>query len=256
MLDDQEGLPGLVELADPLGEVLDQGRVYAAGRLVQEQHSGIGHEQRRELEQLALTEGEVPGGLARKPRDTDELEQLDRASALRARAGAADEAAHPALLALRRDEHVLEHGQPGEDARELEGPPDTELEDARRSRVRDRRAAEADLAGVGSLVAGDDVEERRLAGPVRADQAGDRTLLDLQVAHRQRMHPAKGLGDPLDLDQGGHGVAPATSTPSSPASSPPLRRPAVRARRELTSCVMLGTTPRGSSKITNRNSAP
>ena len=56
VLDHEERLAGLVELVDAVGEVRDQGRVDAAGRLVEQQHVGIGDQQRGELEQLALAE--------------------------------------------------------------------------------------------------------------------------------------------------------------------------------------------------------
>ena len=46
---------------------------------------------------------------------------------------------------------------------------------------------------VGSLMPGDDVEERRLAGPVRADQADDRVLRDVKSMLLTATRPPKRL---------------------------------------------------------------
>ena len=137
VLDNEDRLSGTVEVRDPVGEVPDQRRVDAAGRLVEQQDVRVGDQQRGELEQLALTVGEVRGRLVREPRDADEVEQLHRPPPLAERAGQPRDPAQPALLALRRHEHVLEHREPGEQPRELESPPDPELEHPVRRGVRD-----------------------------------------------------------------------------------------------------------------------
>ena len=99
VLDDEERLAGPVELPDPVGEVPDQRRVDAAGRLVEQQDRRVGDQQRRQLEQLALTVGQVAGRLVRQPGDPDELEQLQSrgASPLRNRRDASRRAASPRL---------------------------------------------------------------------------------------------------------------------------------------------------------------
>ena len=179
VLDDEEGLAGRVELADAGRELVDQRRVDAAGGLVEQQHRGVGDQERRQLEQLALAVGEVAGGLGREPRDADELEQLARAAALRRRArdGAGRRAASPRSAASRRacsrarvrraKIRVSWNVRPMPSAKTRSG-----------RRVGDRPPGEPDLAAVRPLVAGDDVEERRLARPVGADQPADRALRD------------------------------------------------------------------------------
>ena len=54
------------------------------------------------------------------------------------------------------------------------------------------------------LDAGDDLDQRRLAGAVLADQAMHLAGLDVQVDLAQRMHAAEDLGDVLELEEAGH----------------------------------------------------
>ena len=53
--------------------------------------------------------------------------------------------------------------------------------DGLRRRRRDRRAVEADVAVVGPIDAGDNVEKRGFAGAVRSNQAEDFVALDRQI---------------------------------------------------------------------------
>ena len=183
-----------------------------------------------------------------------------RAALLPDRASAAHHPAQPALLALGGDEHVLQHGQPGEQPRELEGPPDAELEHAIGRGVGDVVALEADLAALDALVAGDHVEERRLARPVGADQPVDLSFTDLQVAEVERLNTAVGLTDAGDLDQIAHHAAPATppgigvSRPS--ASRSPVYAWTARVRRRSSRSLIPGTTPRGNTRMTTRKRTP
>ncbi len=112
------------------------------------------------------------------------------------------------VLGLRRDQHVLDDGEPGEDPGELEGPADAGGEHLVRREAGDRVVAEPDLARVGPLVAGDHVEQRGLAGAVRPDQAGDGALLDGDRRAVQRLDAAVGLHDSLGAQQGGHRAPP------------------------------------------------
>src|ERR1700751_4703162 len=66
-----------------------------------------------------------PGHLGVVPRDADELQLLHRAPAGRG------------VPAAGRDQHVLQHGQAGEDPGQLEGPADSEGEDPVRGDVGD-----------------------------------------------------------------------------------------------------------------------
>ena len=64
-----------------------------------------------------------------------------------------------------------------------------------------RPAVEGPGAGVGLVEAGQQVEQRGLAGAVRADQAGDAAALDLQVVDRHGGETAEGAGDAVDDDR-------------------------------------------------------
>src|SRR5918992_2904576 len=58
VLDDQECLAGRVQLADHLADPLDQGRIDAAGRLVEHDQLRVEHQDLRELQQLLLAVAE------------------------------------------------------------------------------------------------------------------------------------------------------------------------------------------------------
>ena len=121
-----------------------------AGRLVEKDDRRVGHEHVGELKQLALAVGERACEDVRVPLDADELEQFQRAPPV-VRPGVPAEPGQQVLrlvLGLRRDQHVLEHGEPGEDPRELEGPADASGEHLVGGEVGDRLVAEPDLARV------------------------------------------------------------------------------------------------------------
>src|SRR3989442_7421814 len=85
-----------------------------------------------------------------------------------------------ARAAVDPDHDVLEHGQRREEREVLERPPDAERRDAMGRQPEDRAAVEADVASVGRVEAAQAVEERRLAGAVRADEADDRSLVHVE----------------------------------------------------------------------------
>jgi len=128
-------------------------------------------------------------------------------SQVRGPAGPGQQAARAAVPAGGH-QHVLQQGEPGEDTGQLERAAQAEAEDLLRGRAGDAAAAEVDLAGVGPLVAGHDVEQGGLAGPVRPDQAGDRAFRHGQRAAVERLHAAEGLGDLIGPQLGGHGRYP------------------------------------------------
>jgi hypothetical protein len=66
-------------------------------------------------------------------------------------------------------------------------------------------AAELDHAAGRVVDAGNDVEERRLAGTVRTDQAHDRVLGDREVDAAHGDEAAEALGDVRGAQQVGHG---------------------------------------------------
>src|SRR5258708_36540072 len=88
-------------------------------------------------------------------------------------------------MARRRDVHVFQYREARKDACQLKSAPDAQTEDLVRCGPGDGRAIEAHPPGVRLLVAGHDVEERRLARAVGTDHPGDLPLLNLKRAGAQ-----------------------------------------------------------------------
>ena len=64
----------------------------------------------------------------------------------------------------------------------------------------ERLAVDHDRAGVGHMDAVQDLEDRRLAGAVAAEQGMDLALLDLEIDVDQRLDAPEGLGDAAHFD--------------------------------------------------------
>ncbi len=159
--------------------------------------------------------------------------------------GARDTRAPCAPPALRRRQHeVLDHGQVREHARVLEGADQAAPGEPRRVGPPHDAAVEADLPAVGGQVAGDEVEDRRLARPVRPDQTGDRPRLHGERARVHGDDAPEALARRFDLEQRRH-----EATTSSVRRSGGSRRTRSRRARSLSD----GRIPRGSSSITTRN---
>ena len=101
--------------------------------------------------------------------------------------------ARAGLAEQRADADVLEHAEIAERAGDLEGAGDAELGDAVGRHAGDALVLEPDLAGGRRQVAGDQVEHRRLAGAVGADDAGDRAGRDRERDVADRRQPAEVL---------------------------------------------------------------
>ncbi len=161
VLDDQERQPLRVEPADVALDVLDQDRVDARGRLVEQDELRPAHQRRRELEQLPLAVRELSAAQVGMREQPELVEQLVRACPL----GGLDRgAADGSTRVLDGEREVLDERQLREDPRLLEGADESVA--ARADRGAGRRTAlpaEADRPGVRLQVAGDEVEDGRLA---------------------------------------------------------------------------------------------
>ena len=193
VLDDQERLPLPVQLSDHLDDVVDERRIDAAGRLVEHDQARVEHQDLRQLDELLLPEGQRGRPLVGEGPHPDEVEELLGPLRLGAADGVRGELA-PGEGPERRDD-VLEHGHLAEEPGDLERPPDAPVRALPRRQAVDRLPVEPDLAGVRRHRPVDDVEERRLAGAVRTDQGGDRSLLDLE---RAAVEGAQAPEAPLD----------------------------------------------------------
>ena len=111
--------------------------------------------------------------------------------------------ARRAVGARRRQDHVLEHREVREEVERLEDEAQAPAHADRRARgVGDDLAVEEDVAVVDLLEQVHAAQQRRLAGPARADQ-GDRLVrAHLEVDAAQDVRLAVGLGDAARLQHG------------------------------------------------------
>ena len=159
---------------------LPEGGVDAGERLVEQQDPRLEHQRPCELEQLALAARERAGVVAapcprgRTPR-ASRVPGRARSAPRERHTGRSAESSEPlARVVRRREQHVVQYGHDGERLGELERAHHPLARDRVRARAVHRAPVEPHLAAVAALEARDDVEERRLAGAVRADQRGDR----------------------------------------------------------------------------------
>ena len=92
---------------------------------------------------------------------------------------------------------------------------DPEREDLLRAEADEIATAEPDLAEAGSEDAADRGQQRRLAGPVRAYDAGDAAFLDREPDALQDIAPAVASDDALELEECGHTITISASRSSS-----------------------------------------
>ena len=94
-----------------------------------------------------------------------------------------------ARAAVAPDHHVLEHAHRAEQREVLERAPDAERGDAMARDAKQRAAGEGDVAALARVKPRNAVEERGLAGTVRADQADDASGRDVE-GHAVEGHDA------------------------------------------------------------------
>ena len=200
VLDDQERQTAGVQLADVALDRLDHHRVDAGGRLVEQHESRLAHQQRRELEQLALAERQRAGAVVRDARQPEFLEQrVARAPARRVPAPGAGATAMAAGRATARFSSTVS-------SENTRARWNVRASPARARRVGSGRRtalpAKRHGARVGRQVAGDQVEGRGLARAVRPDQRGDASLLDREAAAVDGRDAAEALRQSVDARAG------------------------------------------------------
>src|SRR6266581_985889 len=183
VLDDRDRLAHLLKPVDVVEQVLEQRPVDAGRRLVEQDQVRIGHEGPRELQELLLPVGEAPAVLGAQGREVDERDELLGPLAR-------DPVGHPERG---HREHVFENRHLPEDARDLERPRDALAEDLVGLEAGEVLSVVDHLAAVGLEEARQEVERRRLARAVGADEAGDLAAGDGEAAAVDRPDPAEGL---------------------------------------------------------------
>ena len=189
VLDEQDGqvffLPKARDERREVGRLL---RVHPRGRLVEEDELRLGRERTGHLEPSLVAVGEVP-----RPRfPLVSLEAAEREQLAGAFCGFAlfpldtgrpqNALDNPALESgMHPDHHVLPRSHLLEQTDVLEGPSDPPLGDRMRRLAGHVVTCEHDLPAGRLVDAREAVEERGLAGAVRADQADDRPLGDVEI---------------------------------------------------------------------------
>jgi hypothetical protein len=124
-----------------------------------------------------------------------------------------------ARVAVGRRHDVLADGHVEEQAQRLEGARDSLACDQVRLEAGDALAREDDVALRRLVDAGDEVEERRLAGAVRADHGDDLALVDVEVEPGDDLQAAEGhrhLPELQELLRCGHQMISTRFSPSRP----------------------------------------
>ncbi|ORE91538.1 membrane associated protein [Stappia sp. 22II-S9-Z10] len=206
VLDDAEGVAALgLKALDDLADRGEKRAVHACADFVEEDDLGVHHHRAAELQELLLAAGEVFRPLVREVGEGEEVEHLVRLLAQRLFVGGDAAGAKPGVdevfprLRGRHHHQILAHRQRVELLGELKGAQQAAPEELVRGEAGDVLAVQPHGAGGRRIEPGDDVEERRLAGAVGADQPGDGAAPD-----RQR-HVTHGVDAAEPLRQAGDG---------------------------------------------------
>ncbi|AEK29578.1 Hypothetical membrane associated protein [Bifidobacterium animalis subsp. lactis CNCM I-2494] len=185
---------------DVIEQALLQRRVHAGHRLVEHDELRVAHERTGHFEELALAAGERPGVVVLLLVEQEAVEQgLGLLAVLlllllpRPREQRPEHAL--AGVALRAQHHVVEYGEPAHHLGELEGAHHAAAGHFLRVHMGHVLAVELPGAGVRGVEAGHEVEERRLAGAVRADEGRDAMTFDLEMPHIHGRHATEATGD-------------------------------------------------------------
>ena len=191
MLHEEHGHPGRCDLSQHVGEGGRLGFVLTAGRLVEEQHLRFGGQRAGQLHPSGLSRGEPVGPHIGQLGDAEPVEQAVR---------------RPVGIGSPGDvggqAHVLSDGEQTERLQALEGASQPLSRPLERCQARDVRAAEQDATSCRLLEAADHVEQRGLAGAVRADQPGDGPGLRPERHAVERSAPTELDGDLSHLERG------------------------------------------------------
>ena len=196
MTDEDDADAALGQLAHDAEQDLDLVTVEARGRLVQDQHAG------GEIDG-ARDRGDVLYGhriIAERRGDIDIEAELgeQRFGAAAHLAFAHDAEAH--RLAV--EKQVLRHRQVRQQVDLLVDGGNAGLHCGLGRARRDLFAAQADDTGIAREHAGDDLDQRRFAGAVLAEQRMDLAGAKREVDLLQRAHRTEALADPAHLQQG------------------------------------------------------
>ena len=226
VLDEQDGPSAAVQAADDLDESGDIAGADAGHRLVEEDDAGVGREEHGDLELALVAVGQHPGLGARVVREVHLAQVLmGRSGRLVGGPGETERRGRRAEPGLGGLADVLQGGESREDAGGLEGATEADPRTPVDGHPRDVLPCEQHAAARRGVDARDDVEQRRLAGPVGADDAEHLVLCDGE-AHIPEDGRATDLqADALQGERGSVGHVCSPSAWCSVSRRPEERRP-------------------------------
>ena len=197
--------PSALQLAQQLGQRLLLAVAQAGRRFVEQQQRRDRREARAISRMRSCPSARLPAqARACAPSPTRSICRAPRRAARappRDRAGELPAARRPMPRRWAPSGDVLEHGHVRPQMDVLEGAGDAARGDVARWQAGRSLAAELDLAARQRQHAGDQVEDRALAGAVRADQADDLARPDLEADLVDRDQAAEPLARLVDLEQ-------------------------------------------------------
>src|SRR5262249_28485764 len=192
VLHQQHRLALVAETAHGVEQVVEEGTVDAGRGLIEQDQRGIAHQHAHELYELLLAIGEIARVLARQ------LLQLHEGQELAAPAFGGGS------IAARHNQEIFERRELGKHPRHLKRTAHALHRDLPRPQAVDALTLEEDPPRVAALDPGDAVEQRRLPGAVRADEAIDPSWLEPQRDTVDRGDAPEALLDGVDLERSGH----------------------------------------------------
>src|SRR5947208_4837441 len=179
-------------------------RAHAGRRLVEQDDLRPQRERRCHVEELLVPLRQVPGPHVTLRAQTEQLGDLERALSNGAVGGEGrEEAGAVTETADHRRPERPEHREVRKDLDELEGPCDPQAGQAGGSDPAHVAVPEGDGAGGGAENAGEDVDERGLARPVRPDDRDELTGADGEAHAVERAELAVELPEPLGAEDPG-----------------------------------------------------
>ncbi len=158
------------------------GRGYAGGGLVEQQHFRLEPERDRQLDQALTAIGQFGNAVRGVVGELEGIEQRHRLlDHVLARARRPQHAGRRPQPFGDRDVDIVEHREPAEQAVDLEGAGDAALDPVGLRHLGDVEALEQHMSLGRPQQAGQQVDQRGLAGAVGADQGMPRAGLELEV---------------------------------------------------------------------------
>ena len=220
-------------------------------RLVEQQHFRLLRQRHGEFEPSPL----AIGGLDHDPLGTvaepDALQRLARVL-VEITVGGQDRPRVPAppVEPEQRQHHVVNEPLARKQRENLIGAREAEVHASLRGHAQEFLPEQPDRTGIGGEVAGDQVEQRGLAGPVRADDQAALARHDGERYVLRGRQAAEALAEMRDLERGRRHCAGSDAVPRA------ALRPLMRFCNRRHACVQPGTRPYGMNMITTTKMRP